>query len=213
MKPSEMFSMMKGFLSDYLTYRGELRQHDAWIKKYAGHKNYRVNPHWMFYTNLKIWIAESAKTFGQRFCPCFEPGGNAALNKRLLCPCDFAAAEIDERGVCHCVLFGRENLTDADFKIAEARLMQEYRGVPLKFDGEVLDTRGMPRDPLRGLPIPDSLHQVKRALGSLHTEKLVITVDTLKEAENLESYARLKGFGYKVQENDGVFRVTLKTRR
>jgi ferredoxin-thioredoxin reductase catalytic subunit len=120
MKAGEMLTMMKGFFSDYARYRREVKKHDAWVKKYARQKGYRYNPHWMFYTNLKIWLAESQQTFGKRYCPCFEPGEDAQVNKKLLCPCAFAEAEIKERGVCHCVLFGRGDLTDEGFKEAEA---------------------------------------------------------------------------------------------
>ena len=209
MKTSEMISLMRGFFSDYLHYRKDLKKQDEWIKKYAQKKGYKFNPHWMFYTNLKIWIAESEKTFGSRYCPCFEPGENSEFNRTLLCPCKYVEEEIQKHGTCHCVLFGSGELTDDKFKEAEARLMNEYRGVPLKMSGGVLDTRGMPPDPLRNLPIPDSLHQVKRALGKFKGKHLEVIVGTKTEAENLRSFAKLKGFGYESREQDGSIRVIL----
>lgn len=209
MKTGEMISMMKEFYLDYKRYRQEIKKHDAWIKKYARQKGYRINPHWMFYTNLKIWLAESEKTFGKRYCPCFEPGGDAEINRRLLCPCGFAEEEIQKHGTCHCVLFGKGDLTESQFKEAEARLMKEYRSVPLKLTNNLLDTRAMPKDLLRGLPIPDSLHQVKRSLGMLKGQKLNVLVETPAEAENLRSFASLKGIGFQCQEEGEVFRIIL----
>lgn len=210
MKANEMILMMKDFIFDYMHYRREIRKHDTWIKKYARQKGYRINPHWMVYTNLKMWLAESEKIFGKRFCPCFEPGEDITVNKQLLCPCSFAEEEIQKHGTCHCVLFGEKNLTDSQFKEAEARLMQEYRGVPLKLTNGLLDTRGMPKDLLRGLPVPDSLHQVKRGLGKLKAKELIVLVETRAEAENLLSFARAKEMGSQYQEDGGVFRIILK---
>jgi hypothetical protein len=74
-------------------------------------------------------------------------------------------AEVDSVGWCHCTLFGRANLTKAGYKRAEAKLVGEYRDVPLRWKDGVLNSSGMPTDRLRGLPAPDAVHQVKRALN------------------------------------------------
>lgn len=209
MKTGEMISMMRGFVADYRRYRKEIKKHDAWVRKYARQERYRINPHWMFYTNLKIWIAESEKIFGKRYCPCFEPGEDIETNKRLVCPCKYAEQEIRENGTCHCVLFGKGTLTAPQFKEAEARLMREYRGVPLRMSGSILDTRGMHRDALRNLPIPDSLHQVKRGLGMLKGKQLNVIVETRTEAGNLKSFAQIKGIKYQCQKEENTFHVVL----
>lgn len=204
---SENYNIMKDFLGSYFKYRHTIKEHDNWIIKYAKQKGYKVNPHWMFYTNLKLWIHDSQKTFAKRYCPCFEPSDNPEINKKMLCPCKFAEQEITEKGSCHCVLFARGDFTDADFKKAEDNLMKEYR-VPLNLNNGTLDTRGMVRDKLRNLPIPDSLHQVKRALGLVKHELKVI-VATEKEAENLSKFAQAKNLGCGYAENGGYFTVTL----
>ena len=167
----------------------------------------------MFYTNLRIWLAESQQTFGRRYCPCFEPGEDAEVNRKLLCPCAYAAAEIAERGVCHCVLFGKGDLTDEEFKDAEARLMLEYRGTPLNLKDGVLDARGQVIDPLRGLPIPDSLHQVKRTLGGYKSGELDVIVSTQTEADNLRRFAKLRGTLSETRSEDGAYRINLKLDR
>ena len=197
--------MMKDFFGSYIKYYAELKRQDLWIKKYAAQKGFKVNPHWMFFTNLKIWIVESEKTFGKRYCPCFEPSASQDLNRKLICPCKFVEKEIKERGTCHCVLFGRGDLTEDDFKKAEQHLMKEYR-VPLRFKEDVLDTRGMVRDTLRDLPIPDSLHQVKRVLGMGRPLKVIVATEA--EASNLEKFAQFRNKPCRKEEAKGSCTVT-----
>jgi ferredoxin-thioredoxin reductase catalytic subunit len=209
LKLKEMPSMMKDFFSGYFDYRGEIKKHDVWIKKYAANKGLKVNPHWMFYTNLKIWITESESIFGKRYCPCFEPGENAEVNKRLICPCSFAEDEIQRHGSCHCVLFGRGDLTDEGFKQGEIRLMKEYRGVPLNLKNGTLDTRGAHIDLSRGLPVPDSLHQVKRALNKMEGQKLEVVVETAIEVENLRKFSAKQGLGFQSANDRGAWHVVL----
>lgn len=159
----------------------------------------------MIYTNLKIWIIESEKTFGKRYCPCYEPSSSEDLNKKLICPCRFVDQEIEERGTCHCVLFGRGDLTDGDFKKAEAHLMKEYR-IPLNIKDGTLDTRGMVMDPLRNLPIPDSMHQVKRTLGMVQPLRVIVATEA--EANNVVKFSQFKKISCVKQEEQGYYTVT-----
>ena len=189
----DMFAMMRAFFSDLWRNRREVKTQDRWIRRYAQQHGYSVNPRWMIYTNLKLWLIDSEQLFGKRYCPSFEPSGQPELDRKLICPCTFLAEEVASNGTCHCTLFGRADYSKADYKGAEARLMQEYRGEPLRLEGRTLDTRGMPRDPLRGLQVPDALHQVKRALGSVG-RPLTVLVETPAEAEHLELLAKRKGW-------------------
>ena len=204
----EMIKMMMDFFTNYLRYYKELKNQDEWIKKYAKHKNYTINPHWMMYTNLKLWLIETQKIFGKRYCPCFEPSGNLQIDNKMICPCKFAEKEIEENGTCHCKLFGRSDFTNKDFKKAEEELMKEYR-VPLNIKGNLLDTRGMPKDKLRGLPIPDSLHQIKRAINIINSEEINIIVETEAEADNLKKFAEYNNYSFKKETKDGYYLVTL----
>lgn len=205
----EMLAMMKGFLADFRRYRHQLRHHDTWVRRYASAKGYQVNPRWMVYTNLKLWLADSEEMYGRRICPCFEPSGDPALDKKLICPCAFLAEELEQRGWCHCTLFGRADLTAADFKRAEDELMAEYRGTPLTWRDGMLDTRGHHIEPLRGLPVPDAIHQVKR---SINGRGLPITaiVGTREEASHLERLGELRGYEVSVAEESDGTRVTIE---
>lgn len=184
-----MFRMMINFFLDLIKYRKKLKKHDKWIKKFAENRGYSVNPHWMFYTNLKIWLVESEEFFGKRYCPCFEPSGDPELDKKLICPCAFLEQEINERGTCHCTLFGKKDLNPKDYKAAEARLLEEYQG-PLNIKDGILDTRDVPIDPLRGLPVPDPLHQVKRAVKNLGILPIKVIVSKEEYARHIEIFAK-----------------------
>ena len=187
----DMWPMMKGFARDYAAYRSSLGKQDTWIRKHAQKQGWSVNPRWMVYTNLRLWLSDCEEMYGRRYCPCFEPSGDVERDKKLICPCSFAQAEIDDVGWCHCTLFGRGDLTAADYKRAEAALMAEYRDVPLTWADGVLDTRGQHIEPMRGLPVPDAIHQVKRALNGKGTP-LAAIVATEVEVEHLRVLAGLR---------------------
>jgi ferredoxin-thioredoxin reductase catalytic subunit len=203
-----MWPMLKGFARDFVRHRSSLKRHDAWIRKHAAKKGWSVNSRPMVYTNLRLWLSDCEEMYGRRYCPCFEPSGDAELDRKLICPCEFAAAEIESKGWCHCTLFGRGDLTPEDYKTAEGCLMAEYRDVPLNWVGGVLDTRGMPIDELRGLPIPDPIHQVKRALNGRGVPLSVI-VETKAAVEHAEKLAELRKLNAETVETEGGFQITL----
>ncbi len=204
-----MLPMMKGFIRDYRVYRKTLEQQDAWIRKHAAKMGWSVNPRWMVYTNLRLWLSDCEAMYGRCYCPCFEPTGDEQLDRQLVCPCSFAQEEIERAGWCHCTLFGRADLTAGDYKRAEACLMAEYRDVPLRWTDGVLDTRGHLMDGLRGLPIPDAIHQVKRALNAKGTPLRAIVV-TRAESQHLERLAEMRDLAFRSDVGpDGSISVAL----
>jgi len=206
-----MLTMMKGFARDFASYRSGLAKQDAWIRKHAANKGWSVNPRWMVYTNLRLWLSDCEAMYGKRYCPCFEPSGDALLDRKLICPCAFAQAEIDQVGWCHCTLFARGDLTVADYKRAEGVLMGEYRDVPLGWVNGVLDTRGQHIEPMRGLPVPDAIHQVKRALNGKGVP-LEILVASSVEATHLERLAEMRGLDASTTSEGGASVVRLEKR-
>lgn len=203
-----MWPMVKGFARDFARHRSTLGLHNAWISKHAMNKGWSVNSRWMAYTSLRLWLADCQEMYGQRYCPCFEPSGEAQLDEMLLCPCEFAEAEIEETGWCHCTLFGRSDLSSADYRRAETYFLGEYRDVPLRWRNGMLDTRGMPLDKTRGLPIPDTIHQVKRALNSGSTP-LSVLVSTRVASEHVVRLAELRGLRAETAETTEGFKVAL----
>lgn len=200
--------MYKEFASGYLKYRRELKKADEWISKYAELKGYRVNPHKMYLTNLKIWISENQEMYGTRLCPCFEPTGDKPTDRKLVCPCSYAAHDIETTGTCHCKLFGRGDLTDEEFVEAEKELMKEYR-IPLKLQDNILDTRGVPQDEYRQMDVPDPVHQVKQALNQIQAFPLEVIVEREQSVNNLLQFAKLKSLRGEVKQDGDLYKITL----
>lgn len=201
--------MYKDFVGGYLRFRRDLKKMDSWINKYAERKGFRVNPHPMYLTNLKIWMAENQTMYGTRICPCFEATGDAKTDRKLICPCSFAEEDIAQTGSCHCKLFARGDFTDADFVAAEKELMKEYR-IPLNLTGNLLDTRGVPQSENRQMDVPDPLHQIKQALNQVSAMPLEVIVEREQSAKNILKFAELKKLkaDYKPYEEE-AFLVTL----
>jgi ferredoxin-thioredoxin reductase catalytic subunit len=204
-----MINMMIGFFKDYFKYKESAKKQQRWLEKYCEQKNYALNPSWMMLTNLKSNLCEMEATFGKRYCPCFEPSGDEVLDKKMMCPCEFIDDEIAEYGTCHCALFGPADLSKADWKASSQRLMDEYQ-VPKNITDGVLDTRGMPLDPRRSLPIPDAMHQVKSTLNGFKGKTLTVIVEREQEAKNLEEIATYRNLGFSSSQNNDHFEVLLE---
>ena len=141
-----MLAMMIGFFKGLWQYRTQVKKQHKWIVKYTAQKNYALNPSWMMSTNLEIWLSEMEATFGKRYCPCFEPSGDAKLDKQMMCPCEFIDDEIKEYGTCHCALFGSADLDKAGWKASSKRLMGEYQVPPAQIDAQQLPRRHAEND-------------------------------------------------------------------
>jgi len=200
---------MIGFFKDYFKYKESAKKQQRWLEKYCEQKNYALNPSWMMLTNLKSNLCEMEATFGKRYCPCFEPSGDEVLDKKMMCPCEFIDDEIAEYGTCHCALFGPADLSKADWKASSQRLMDEYQ-VPKNIKDGVLDTRGMPLDPRRSLPIPDAMHQVKSTLNGFKGKTLTVIVEREQEAINLEEIAKYRNLGFSSSKQNDSIEVVLE---
>ncbi len=203
-----MLKMMLAFFRDLWRYRFQVRKQDAWIRKFAKKKNYALNPNWMIHTNLEIWLSEMEETFGRRYCPCFEPSGDAQLDNKMLCPCKFMDDEIAEYGTCHCTLFGSPTLSKDGWKQSNQRLTSEYR-IPLNLKDGILDARGQPLDSRRGLPVPDAMHQLKSALNNYTDKQLTLIVERQQEALNLQKIAAYRGFGESHRKKGDHYEVVI----
>lgn len=204
-----MINMMIGFFKDFFKYKESAKKQQSWLEKYSKQKNYALNPSWMMLTNLKSNLCEMEATFGKRYCPCFEPSGDEVLDKKMMCPCEFIDDEIAEYGTCHCALFGPADLSKADWKASSKRLMDEYQ-VPKNIKDGVLDTRGVPLDPRRLLPIPDMMHQVKSTLNGYKGNTLTVIVAREQEAINLESIAKYRNLGFSSSKQNDSIEVVLE---
>lgn len=200
--------MYEDFFGGYIKYRHKIRQYDKWMKKYADARGLTTNPHKMYLTNLKIWLAENEEIYGQRLCPCFEATGDKPTDQNLTCPCTYASHDIETHGTCHCNLFGRADLTEEDWRKQDQRIMKEYR-IPLKIQGQTVDTRGVPRDKHRGMDVPDPVHQLKQSLQQISGTFQMI-VEREQSARNIQGYCRLKGIQADCEAKDGYYEVTVQ---
>ena len=50
-------------------------------------------------------LAVNLERFGYRSCPCRLAAGEKEKDRDLICPCDYAAPDIQEFGQCFCGLF------------------------------------------------------------------------------------------------------------
>ena len=203
-----MINMMIGFFKDYFKYKKAAVKQQSWLEKYCEQKNYALNPSWMMTTNLKSNLCEMESTFGKRYCPCFEPSGDKTLDKKMMCPCEYIEDEIKEYGTCHCALFGPADLTKEQWKASSKRLMDEYQ-VPKNLKDGVLDTRGMPIDPRRGLPVPDMMHQVKSVLNGYKGDSLKVIVEREQEALNLEKIAAYRNISCSWEKKESYIEAVL----
>jgi len=200
--------MYKDFFGGFIKYRKKIKEADTWINKYANAKGLVVNPDKMYLTNLKIWLAENEEMYGQRICPCFEKTGDKQTDRNLICPCTYAAKDIEAHGTCHCNLFGRADLSEADWKEQSQRIMKEYR-IPLQIQGKTIDTRNVPVDSSRQMDVPDPVHQFKQALNQLDgTFHLV--VEREQSAKNILAYCQLKNLKASYKPQEGVFQITVQ---
>lgn len=198
--------MMISFFKDRIKFNQQIAKHDKWIKKFAKKKGYALNPDLMMHTNLEIWLSEMEEIYGKRYCPCFEPSGDATLDNKMLCPCKFLDQEIEIYGTCHCTLFGGADLDKNGWKASSQRLKGEYQ-IPLAITDGVLDTRGQPKDVLRGLPVPDAMHQLKNLFSNTPTTKVSMVLETKQELENLEKICSYRGYGYRVISETSPYMV------
>ncbi len=84
--------------------------------------------------------------------------------------------------------------------------------MPLKLQDGVLDTRGMPKDKHRGLPVPDAMHQLKSALIHYEGKEISVIVEREQEVQNMEKIAKYRGYKFSSEKRDGFYQMDLKVK-
>ncbi|AHF08461.1 ferredoxin-thioredoxin reductase catalytic domain-containing protein [Desulfitobacterium metallireducens] len=206
---SKNTQMYLDFFKGAWKYRKEIKKDRQWMNRYVQKQGFKINPHRMYLTQLSIWLEENKHLYGQQICPCFEASGDPSLDKKLICPCNFAAEDIATHGTCHCGLFGREDYSEADFKKAEGKVMHEYK-IPLKWQGNTLDTRGQEINPLRGLPVPDAMHLFKQARNERPSLDFKILTEREQSAKNIKAYLNTQGYQCDITPEGKDWRLAIK---
>ncbi len=205
---SKISRMYLDFMKKSWQFRREIKTHHQWMERYAEKQGFKLNPHRMYQTQLIIWLEENKRLYHHQICPCFESSGEPSLDAKLVCPCSFCADDIAQNGSCHCGLFGRGDFNDADFKKAEGHVMREYR-IPLRWQGNTLDTRGQAINPLRGLPVPDAMHQFKQARHESPALDFEILVDREQSAKNIRAYLDTQGYQSEIISEGNDWRLII----
>ncbi|MHA1249367.1 MAG: ferredoxin-thioredoxin reductase catalytic domain-containing protein [Candidatus Helarchaeota archaeon] len=75
------------------------------VKSNAEYKGWILNNDEEWVENLIIGLFENRKRYGYPSCPCRLAYGEYALDKDIICPCDYAELDIRDFGHCYCALF------------------------------------------------------------------------------------------------------------
>ena len=50
-------------------------------------------------------LTKNFNRYGYYLCPCRDSDGSLEKDKDILCPCDYAKPDVEERGHCYCGLY------------------------------------------------------------------------------------------------------------
>ena len=73
---------------------------------------YYLNPDPSFLKDLLEGLKRNEERYGYHACPCRLASGNFALDRDIICPCDYRDPDVEEFGSCYCALYVRKNLFD-----------------------------------------------------------------------------------------------------
>ena len=78
-----------------------------YCNKVADTNKWIINKDEQTFEDLIDGLVENKKNLGYQSCPCRLASGNRDLDRDLICPCNYAAPDIKEYGVCYCNLYLR----------------------------------------------------------------------------------------------------------
>ena len=76
-----------------------------YIEKVCKQNNWIVNKDEETFEDLLDGLVENKKKYGYQSCPCRLATGNRALDRDIICPCDYAPPDIKEFKACYCNLY------------------------------------------------------------------------------------------------------------
>ncbi len=71
----------------------------------AAKNGWLVQPDQEFLQTVLSGLEKTRETYGYYLCPCREGWGIRDRDRDIICPCDYAAEDIEEHGHCYCGLF------------------------------------------------------------------------------------------------------------
>lgn len=80
-------------------------QIQSFMKKAAEKKGWKLTPDTELIGYLKEGFAVNLERYGYLQCPCREGSDDREWDKDILCPCEYAPADVEEYGQCFCGLY------------------------------------------------------------------------------------------------------------
>ena len=71
----------------------------------ARHRGWDVNSDDEFLEDLARGLAINYNSYGYFLCPCRDGDGDRTTDRDIICPCAYAAPDLEEFGHCFCGLF------------------------------------------------------------------------------------------------------------
>jgi ferredoxin-thioredoxin reductase catalytic chain len=84
------------------------------MRAVANHQGWALNPDDAFLSDLAEGLARNYNAYGYYLCPCRDGDNDREADHDIICPCDYARADIDEYGHCFCGLFLSREFASGD---------------------------------------------------------------------------------------------------
>ncbi len=78
----------------------------------AEKQKWKLNTDKEFTDSLIDGLTVNWNRYGYFLCPCRDTEGSRELDAAVICPCRFAAADIEEHGHCYCALYLKPEFVD-----------------------------------------------------------------------------------------------------
>lgn len=77
----------------------------GFVHAVASRKEWALPKNPAFLNDVISGLAANRKRYGYYLCPCREGWGIKEKDRDIVCPCRYAAADIEDHGHCYCGLF------------------------------------------------------------------------------------------------------------
>lgn len=77
----------------------------SFIANIAANCRWAIRPNQEFLDTVAMGLEKNLKAYGYYLCPCRDGEGDKLKDADIICPCDYAAEDIEEHDQCYCGLF------------------------------------------------------------------------------------------------------------
>ena len=94
------------------------------LKRYAERRGLIFNPDEAIVLPLVEGLLTNKERYGHSSCPCRLASGDLKKDRDIICPCEYAAPDIEEYGQCYCGLYVSREVAEGS---AQPRKVPERR--------------------------------------------------------------------------------------